>query len=99
VKVLWVCCSEAIAPDVMECLDKAGTKGYAVWRDMLHKDNVGDKTHWGDGIFPGKDWAFMVCCEEETVREAVRLLKALREQQYVAEAGLEAYILDAESVF
>jgi len=98
-KVLWVCCNETIAEDVMECLDSSGLKGYAVWKDMLQKDNVGDKTHWGDGVFPGKNWAFMTCGDEEKIGCAIKRLEGLRQEPYVLEAGLEAYVWEAESVF
>ncbi len=51
-KMLWIICNESIGEELMErVLDSNGVEGYTVWRDVLGKDNVGNKTHWGM-LFP-----------------------------------------------
>ncbi|MGC9490305.1 MAG: PG0541 family transporter-associated protein [Thermovirgaceae bacterium] len=94
--MLWILCNESIGEDVSELLDSAGARSYTVWTDVLGKDNEGDKTHWGTSVFPGKNWAFMICDDCGCVDEIIERLKELKKQNYVRQAGLKALVQVAE---
>lgn len=97
--MLWIICNESIAEDLMEqVLDRDGIEGYTVWRDVLGKDNAGPKTHWGNAVFPGLNWAFMVFGSETTLKGVMRRLKVFREEPYVRQAGIKAFLHKAEEV-
>ncbi|MDT8283978.1 MAG: hypothetical protein RQ767_00500 [Thermovirgaceae bacterium] len=97
--MLWIFCNESIGEDLMEqVLDRDGIEGYTVWRDVLGKDNVGPKTHWGNSVFPGLNWVFMVFGTDETVKGVIERLASFREKAYVRKAGLKAFIHDADEV-
>ena len=97
--MLWIICNESIAGDLMEqVLDRDGIEGYTVWRDVLGKDNTGVKTHWGNAVFPGLNWAFMISGSDTVLDGVLRRLKAFREESYVRKAGLKAFMHKAEEV-
>jgi hypothetical protein len=95
-KMLWILCNESISQEVMECLDSSGARAYTVWTDVLGKDNEGDKTHWGTSVFPGKNWAFMICDDCDCVDDIIEKLRELKKQKYVRQAGLKALVQEAE---
>ncbi|MDO9508274.1 MAG: hypothetical protein Q7I97_02850 [Thermovirgaceae bacterium] len=97
--MLWIICNESIGDDLMEqVLDRDGIEGYTVWRDVLGKDNVGPKTHWGDPVFPGLNWVFMVFGSDETIKGVIERFRKFREETYVGLAGVKAFLHEAEEV-
>ncbi len=98
-KMLWMICNESIGEELMEkVLDRDGVEGYTVWRDVLGKDNVGSKTHWGDAVFPGLNWVFMIFGPDEMIDGVKKRYNTFREEPYVKKAGIKAFIHDAEEV-
>lgn len=98
-RMLWIMCNESVGEDLMErVLDSDGVEGYTVWRDVLGKDNVGNKTHWGDAVFPGLNWVFMIFGSEAMIDGVIERYKAFKEEPYVRNAGIKAFIHDAEEV-
>jgi len=98
-RMIWIICNESIAEDLMDqVLDRDAVEGYTVWRDVLGKDNKGDKTHWGNAVFPGKNWAFMVFGGPDTLEGVTERLKLFRKQPYVKQAGLKAFLQSADEV-
>ncbi len=97
-KMFWIFCNESVAEDLMEILDANGLDGYFVWKDVLCKDRKNGKTHWGDAIFPEKEWAFMVFCEECDVALLHERLAQLAEEPYIHQAGIKAFVAEAEKV-
>ncbi|WP_024823042.1 MULTISPECIES: PG0541 family transporter-associated protein [Aminobacterium] len=97
-KMFWIFCNESVAEDLMEVLNKNGITGYFVWKNVLFRDNVSGKTHWDDAIYPGKDWAFMVFCGDEDVLVLKEKLTHLEEEPYIKQAGIKAFVAEAEKV-
>lgn len=98
-RMLWIICSESIGEELMEkVLDVDGVEGYTVWRDVLGKDNKGNKTHWGDAVFPGLNWIFMIFGSNEMIDGLKERYRVFREEPYVKKAGIKAFIHDAEEV-
>jgi|GEM_PF-205636 nitrogen regulatory protein PII len=95
-KMLWILCNESIGEDVSELLDSAGARSYTVWTDVLGKDNEGDKTHWGTSVFPGKNWAFMICDDCGCVDKIIEKLREMKQKEYVRQAGLKVFIQKTE---
>ncbi len=98
-KMVWLHCSETLAAEIGEILDAAGIEFYSVWRNVLGKDNRGNRTRWDDAVFPGKNWALQFLCSDETVEELKRRFDALNEDPYVKESGIAMYVAEAERVF
>jgi len=82
----------------MEILDNGGVKGYTVWKDVLGKDNQGEKTHWGNAVFPGKDWVFMIFCEDENACSLKEELEEFSRKDYISKAGIRVFINNAEEL-
>lgn len=98
-KMLWIFCSESIGEELMEqVLDRDGIEGYTVWRDVLGKDNIGPKTHWGNAVFPGLNWVFMIFGEEGAINGVIERYRVFREKPYVRKTGIKAFVHDAEEV-
>jgi hypothetical protein len=98
-KMLWIICNESIGEELMErVLDNNGVEGYTVWRDVLGKDNVGNKTHWGDAVFPGRNWVFMIFGTDETLEGGMDRYRNFKEEPYVRKAGIKAFINNAKEV-
>ncbi len=98
-KMVWLHCSETLAAEIGEILDAAGIEFYSVWRNVLGKDNRGNRTRWDDAVFPGKNWALQFLCADETVEELKRRFDALNEDPYVKESGIAMYVAEAERVY
>jgi len=98
-KMVWLHCGETLAAEIGEILDAAGIEYYSVWRNVLGKDNRGNRTRWDDAVFPGKNWALQFLCSDETVEELKRRFDALNEDPYVKESGIAMYVAEAERVY
>jgi len=98
-KMVWLHCGETLAAEIGEILDAAGIEYYSVWRNVLGKDNRGNRTRWDDAVFPGKNWALQFLCSDETVEDLKRRFDALNEDPYVKESGIAMYVAEAERVY
>ena len=90
-KLVWILCNESIAEEVREILDSVPICGYTVWQGVLGTSSGGD-AHWGDSVWPGKNWAFMAVDEEGRTSRLVSLLEGLKEHDHARRAGLKAFI-------
>jgi hypothetical protein len=90
-KLTWILCNESIAEDVREILEKTPICGFTVWRDVLGT-SAGGEAHWGDAVWPGKNWAFMAVEEDEPSARLLVLLEELKRQDHVRKAGLKAFV-------
>jgi len=95
-KMLWVICNESIAEDVRDTLEGNGVSGYTVWREVVGT-HIGHKTHWGDAIFPGRNWTFMTVDEEEHINAAIQRLKEMKKEDRYHRAGIKAFTQDADA--
>ena len=98
-KMVWLHCSETLASEAAEVLNAAGIEFYSVWRNVLGKDNIGNRTRWDDAVFPGKNWAIQFLCTAEAINDLKRRFDALAEDRYVKESGIAMYVAEAEKVF
>ncbi len=96
-KLLWVLCNESIAEEVREVMDSVPMTGYTVWQGVLGTSEAGG-THWGDAVWPGRNWAFMIAEEEGRSRRLIELLGALKERPEVRQAGLRVFSQEVEAV-
>lgn len=97
-KMVWIICNESIAEEVMEILDNDGISGYTVWQDVLGKDTRNGRNHWGNDIFPGRNWVFMILCEEANVSSLKDKLKNFEKDPYIKKAGLKVLMNNAEEI-
>jgi len=97
-KMVWIICNESISAEVMEVLDSGGVWRYTVLQNVLGKDNVGGKTHWGNDVFPGKNWVFMILCGDDDMCGLRDRLRSLADNPYVKKAGLQVFQNEAEEI-
>ena len=97
-KILWICCNESIGDELVEILDSDGLRGYSVIQRVLGKDEAGGRVHWGNAVFPGMDWIFMISGEDAAVSKILERVRTFSEIPYVARAGLKAFLHEAEEV-
>ncbi|MDD2452673.1 MAG: hypothetical protein PHI81_08405 [Synergistaceae bacterium] len=71
--LVWIFCSEILADEVKEILDSSSVPSYTVWKNVLNRNIDGNKTHWNDAVFPGKNMVFCLSCDRD-------LLEKLREE-------------------
>ena len=95
-KMVWLHCSETLAQETTEILDAAGIEFYSVWRNVLGKDNRGNRTRWDDAVFPGKNWALQFLCTDEAIEELKRRFDELSGDPYVKDSGIAMYGAEAE---
>jgi len=96
-KLLWILCNESIAEEVREVLDGVPIRGYSVLQGVLGASSGGE-AHWGDAVWPGKNWAFMAVEEEAPSERLVVLLGKMKEEDHVRRAGLKVFIQDVREV-
>ena len=97
-KMVWIVCNESISAEVMEILDGGGVLRYTVWQNVLGKDDHEGKTHWGNDVFPGRNWAFMILCGDADLCGLKEKFKTLADSPYVRRAGLQIFQNDAEEI-
>jgi len=95
VKLLWILCNESISEEVKEVLEAVPVSGYTVWQGILGTSLDGG-TRWGDAVWPGRNWAFMVVDGEEKTRRLLASLGEMKKLPHVEKAGLKAFLQDAE---
>jgi hypothetical protein len=95
-KFIWIFCNESISPEVMELLERLDVEGYTVWKHVLGSHR-GCRTHWGDEVWPGTNWAILVV--EEVEGRAWHLLEEIRKMKQrpeIKHAGMRAFVQNAE---
>jgi len=97
-KMVWIFCNESIAGEVMDILDNDGIAGYTVWQNVLGRDIRTGKTHWGNDVFPGKNWVFMIFCGDEDITGLKEKFKTFEENPYVRRAGIKVLMNNAEEI-
>lgn len=96
-RLTWILCNESIADEVREVLDRVPITGYTVWEGVLGTSSGGED-HWGDAVWPGKNWAFMAVDEEGRSNRLIELLEKLKREEHVRRAGLKAFVQEAREV-
>lgn len=94
-KAVWIFCNESLVEEVLDLLDRDGVEGYTAWPDVLGCHH-GCKTHWNDAVFPGKNWAFFIVGDEETVAGLLEKLRVFKEREEVHRAGIKAFVQSVE---
>ncbi|NLI95490.1 MAG: hypothetical protein GX436_02040 [Synergistaceae bacterium] len=93
-KLVWILCNESIAEEVRAVLDETPVNGYTVWQNVLGVSPR--EAHWGDAVWPGKNWAFMAVDEEERTGRLIGLLKELKGEDHVRRAGLKVFVQEVQ---
>ncbi len=96
-KLLWILCNESIAEEVKELMDGVPLSGYTVWQGVFGTSESGG-THWGDAVWPGLNWAFMVVEEEPRSSRILSLLADLKARPEIRKAGLRVFSQEVEAV-
>ncbi|NLB82809.1 MAG: hypothetical protein GX791_01030 [Synergistaceae bacterium] len=96
--MLWIFCSEGFTEDVEAMIGRSGVSFYSVWRDVLARDKKGDKTRWDDPVFPGKNWAFQLLCDEEQLRSLREIFGAFAAGEDAAQAGLTIILQEGRKI-
>jgi len=94
VKLVWILCNESIAEEVRTVLDGTPVTGYTVWQNVLGKSL--EEAHWGDAVWPGKNWAFMAVDEDERSSRLIGLLRELKREDHVRRAGLKVFVQEVQ---
>lgn len=92
--LVWIHCSEILAPEVMGILDECGLASYRVWKNVLSRDGGEGRTHWDDAVFPGKDWAIQTVCGAGQLEKLEKRLAAFSSDPYVRECGIQVLVQD-----
>lgn len=93
---VWIHTGETLGSDITTLLDNMKISSYYVWKNVLRKDNHGDGTRWDDSIFPGKNWAVQLLCDDEALSSLKSGLCSLLEDEYARQTGLEVYVQRSE---
>jgi len=94
VKLVWILCNESIAEEVRAVLDETPVTGYTVWQNVLGTSS--GEAHWGDAVWPGKNWAFMAVDEDERSMRLIGLLGDLKREEHIRRAGLKVFVQEAQ---
>ncbi|SIN71943.1 hypothetical protein SAMN05444368_1478 [Acetomicrobium flavidum] len=94
-KFIWIFCNQSIAPEILDLLDSLGVDGYTVWRHVLGHHR-GCRTHWGDAVWPGENWAILVVDNADKAWYVVEELKKMKQRRAIHNAGLRAFVQDGE---
>lgn len=96
--MLWIFCSEGFSEDVEEMIERSGVSFYSVWRDVLARDRKGDKTRWDDPVFPGKNWAFQLLCDDEQLKILTEIFGAFAAEEDAAQAGVSLILQEGKKI-
>lgn len=96
--MLWIFCSEGFSEDVEEMIGRSGVSFYSVWRDVLARDRKGDKNRWDDPVFPGKNWAFQLLCDDKGLNRLTEILRAFSEEEEGVQAGLTVILQEGRKI-
>ncbi|NLK18259.1 MAG: hypothetical protein GX310_00510 [Synergistaceae bacterium] len=93
---VWIHGGETLGKEITAILDSLGIPLYYVWRGVLRKDNEGESTRWDDQVFPGKNWAVQLMCDDKTLAALKEKLEAFLVDDYVRQTGVEMFVQRAE---
>ena len=75
-KMIIISYNEAVDADLMEALQKCGTANYTKFVNVFGRGTASG-THLGDDIWPGKNNALFIACDE---KQAKQILACVKEQ-------------------
>ena len=94
-KMLMISYNEAVDADVMEILRKCSADTYTKFVGVFGR-GIASGTHLGNDIWPGKNNALFVGCDEKTAKQIVMYIKELRKA--LGSEGVKAFVLPVEEV-
>ena len=94
-KMVMIAYNEAIDAEVMEVVRNCGLKNYTKFVSVYGKGTTSG-THLGDDIWPGKNNALYVACEETEARQLFSCIKELRKQ--LGKEGIKAFSWNLEDI-
>lgn len=96
--MLWIFCSEGFSKDVEEMIDRSGVSFYSVWRNVLARDKKGGKNRWDDPVFPGKNWAFQLLCDDEQLNKLMEIFHTFTANEEAVQAGLTIILQEGRKI-
>lgn len=87
-KMIMINYNEAIDDEVMELMEAAGTKNYTKIKGTFGKGTTSG-AHLGDDIWPGRNNAMFIACQEKDAKFLVSGVKELREK--IGTEGIKAF--------
>jgi hypothetical protein len=98
-KVLWIVCNESLAEDVREILDASEfIDGYTVCDGLYGVNKPDRRSHWGDAVWPGLNWAFWIVVDDSGLAAILRSLKKFKDTDVAKYAGIKAWAQEIEAV-
>ncbi len=96
--MLWIFCSEGFSGEVTEMIDRSGVSFFNVWKNVLARDRDGEKTRWDDPVFPGKNWAFQLLCDDDQLKNLTEMFSAFDSGEDGAQAGLTLILQEGKKI-
>jgi len=92
--LVWIFCSEILADEVTDILYFCAVPSYTVWKNVLNRNIDGNKTHWDDAVFPGKNMAFCLSCDQDLLEKLREKFSEFTARESTRREWLEIYVHD-----
>ena len=94
-KMVMVVYNEAMDMEVMEVLENCAMKNYTKITGVFGRGSASG-THLGNDIFPGRNNALYIACEENQAKQILSCVKELRKK--LSHEGIKAFVLPLEEL-
>lgn len=94
-KMVMIAYNEAIDDEVMETLGRCALKNYTKINGTFGKGTTSG-THLGNDIWPGRNNALYVACQDNEAEQLLSCIKELRKK--LGKEGVKAFLLPLEDL-
>ncbi len=94
-KMLMVVFNEAVEAEVIEVLERCCLRNYTMLPGIFGKGTTSG-THLGTDIWPGRNSALLVACEDKQAVQVISLVKELRKT--LGREGVKAFVWKLEEL-
>ena len=93
--LVWIFCSEILSDEVRDMLYFCSVPSYTVWKNVLNRNIDGNKTHWNDAVFPGKNMVFCLSCDRDLLEKLREEFSEFTARESTRREWLEIYVHEA----
>jgi len=93
--MVMVVYNEAMDMEVMEVLENCAMKNYTKITGVFGRGSASG-THLGNDIFPGRNNALYIACEENQAKQILSCVKELRKK--LSHEGIKLFVLPLEEL-
>lgn len=94
-KMVMIVFNEAIEPEIMEILERCGTRNFTKITEAYGRGNT-SQSHEGNDVWPGRNTIFYVACQEQDARKVLASVKELRTT--LGKEGVKAFLLPLDEL-